>query len=88
MNQKGYKKLICCLLVVMAACSAGGCAKSKFPVLTEEEENLYADYAANLVLKYDKNYIDRMKSVELETEEGQKRPHKQVVQRSLRLWQK
>ncbi len=69
MNQKGYKKLICCLLVVMTACSAGGCAKSKFPVLTEEEENLYADYAANLVLKYDKNYIDRMKSVELETEE-------------------
>ena len=66
MKQKGSKKLIGCLLVTMTVCLAGGCAK--FQVLTEEEENLYADYAANLVLKYDKNYIDRMKSVELETE--------------------
>jgi hypothetical protein len=36
--------------------------------LTDEEEALYIEYAANSVLKHDKNYIDRMQTVDLETE--------------------
>lgn len=53
----------------MLAFFSVGCAKLEMMELTEEEKNLCVDYAANAVLKHDKNNIDRMVSVEIETEE-------------------
>jgi len=38
--------------------------KSELLDLSEEDRDLYAEYAANLLLKHDKNYIDRMRYVE------------------------
>lgn len=66
MNKKRIKKYLCFGLVTMMALSGTGCVKSELSDLTEEEENLYVEYAANIILKHDKNNIDRMRYVEIE----------------------
>lgn len=68
MNMRRIKKSLCFGLAAVMAFSGTGCVKSELAELTEEEKNLYVEYAANAVLKHDRNYIDRMQEVELETE--------------------
>lgn len=52
------------LAMVMAAGCMSGCAKKIN--LTEEEQNLVAEYAAQLVLKHDKNYNGKLKEIDTE----------------------
>lgn len=66
MNKKRGKRYLCFGLAAMMAFSGTGCVKSEISDLTEEEENLYVEYAANIVLRHDKNNIDRMRYVEME----------------------
>lgn len=56
------------MLAALMAVSGTGCAKSELTGMSEEEKNLYVQYSANLILRHDKNYIDRMTYVEAETE--------------------
>ena len=62
------KKTVCLMLAALMAVSGTGCAKSELTGMSEEEKNLYVQYSANLILRHDKNYIDRMTYVEAETE--------------------
>ena len=56
------------MLAALMAVSGTGCAKSELTGMSEEEKNLYVQYSANLILRHDKNYIDRMTYVEAESE--------------------
>lgn len=67
MNKKRVKRYLCCMCAVMMTISATGCAETELGKMTAEEENMYVQYAANLILKHDKNNIDRMIYVEAET---------------------
>lgn len=60
-----HKKItaISLIMVIVAGCMSG-CAKK--PNLTEEEQNLVAEYAAQLVLKHDKNYNGKLKEIDTE----------------------
>lgn len=58
------KKYICAGMALATAMSVTGCVKFETPEYSE----LYVEYAANAVLKHDKNYIDRMKWVEVTTQ--------------------
>ncbi len=62
------KRCFCLCLSLMTAFLLSGCSLVKKFSLTTEEEALCVQYAANTVLKHDKNYIDRMRYVEIETE--------------------
>ena len=68
MNRRKMKKTVCLMLAALMAVSGTGCAKSELTGMSEEEKNLYVQYSANLILRHDKNYIDRMTYVEAETE--------------------
>lgn len=68
MNRRKMKKIVCLMLAALMAVSGTGCAKSELTGMSEEEKNLYVQYSANLILRHDKNYIDRMTYVEAETE--------------------
>ena len=68
MNRKKMKKTVCLMLAALMAVSGTGCAKSELTGMSEEEKNLYVQYSANLILRHDKNYIDRMTYVEAESE--------------------
>lgn len=64
-NSNTHKKItaISLVMVIIAGCMSG-CAKK--PDLTEEEQNLVAEYAAQLVLKHDKNYNGKLKEIDTE----------------------
>lgn len=64
MKKKYFKKCLCLGLAVITAFCMAGCKNSNLVDLSEENKDLYAEYAANLILKHDKNYIDRMRYVE------------------------
>lgn len=49
------KKSIICLSTFCMVFALTGCGSS-IPEMTEEQEQIVAEYAANLLLKYDKNY--------------------------------
>ncbi len=68
MNRRKMKKTVCLMLAALMAVSGTGCAKSELTGMSEEEKNLYVQYSANLILRHDKNYIDRMTYVEAESE--------------------
>lgn len=69
MRRKDLKKCLCLGLVsVMTFCTVG-CVKSELAKVSEEDKDLYVEYAANLILKHDKNYIDRMRYEEVTEEE-------------------
>ena len=69
MRRKDLKKCLCLgLAAVMTFCTAG-CVKSELAGVSQEDKDLYVEYAANLILKHDKNYIDRMRYEELPQEE-------------------
>lgn len=65
MSMGKTKKYICAGLVLVMAISVTGCVKFETP----ERSELYVEYAANAVLKHDKNYIDRMQVVEVMAQE-------------------
>lgn len=66
-NVSTHKKIMAVSLVmVMVAGCLSGCAKKVD--LTEDEQNLVAEYAAQVVLKHDKNYNGKLK--EIDTEEA------------------
>lgn len=52
------------LIIMLASGLLAGCAKKV--ELTEEEQDLVAEYAAQIVLKHDKNYNSKLKEVETE----------------------
>ncbi len=64
MKKKYFKKYLCLGLAVITAFCLAGCKNSNLLDLSEDDRDLYAEYAANLLLKHDKNYIDRMRYVE------------------------
>lgn len=64
MRKKFLKKYLCFGLAVVTAFCFTGCVKSELADLSAEDKDLYVEYVANLVLKHDKNYIDRMRYVE------------------------
>lgn len=68
MDKRKAKNYVCCVLAVLMTVSGTGCAKSELTELTEEEKDLYIEYSANIILKHDKNNIDRMPYVEPVTE--------------------
>jgi len=49
------RKTKVCVAVACAACVMTGCG-SAIPDMTEEQTQMVAEYSANLLLKYDKNY--------------------------------
>lgn len=53
------KKRMALLCSVAVACMLSGCGAS-VPDLTDEESQIIADYAAGVLLKYDKNYAGRL----------------------------
>lgn len=61
------KRVIGSLAVVCSALIATGCGNS-IPEMTEEQQELVVEYAAGVVLKYDKNYEGKL--VELTLEEN------------------
>lgn len=64
-NVSTHKKIMAVSLVmVMVAGCLSGCAKKVD--LTEDEQNLVAEYAAQVVLKHDKNYNGKLKEIDTE----------------------
>ncbi len=55
-----------CAIVVCAACLITGCS-SVVSDMTEEQVDIAAEYAADLLLKYDKNYSDKYSEIETTT---------------------
>lgn len=53
------KKISILLCGISIACVLTGCGK-KMPELTEEENQMIAEYAAGMLLKYDKGYNNRL----------------------------
>lgn len=70
MGRNYRKKIVSGILAMTLLGTLTGCQKLQLDY-TEEDYDLYAQYAANLLLKYDKNYIDRMPEVEVETKKTQ-----------------
>lgn len=52
------------LIITMASGLFSGCAKKV--ELTEEEQDLVAEYAAQIILKHDKNYNGKLKEIDAE----------------------
>ncbi len=61
--------ILCCVMSMLAA----GCGFT-MPDMTEEEASVIAEYAASLLLKYDKNYDSNLAVIQEETEEMEKEP--------------
>ncbi|NLL92729.1 MAG: hypothetical protein GX225_01085 [Clostridiales bacterium] len=59
------KRVLICFCVISMMVFATACSSVE---LTSEEEGLYVDYAVNAVINHDKNYILKLKDVEIESE--------------------
>ncbi len=79
MKKKYFKRCLCFGLAVMTVFCLAGCKNSNLVELSEEDRDLYAEYAANLLLKHDKNYIDRMRYVEPVEETTTEQPSREPV---------
>lgn len=53
------KAAIVCTAVLSSVIMLTGCGNT-IPEMTKEQENMIAEYAAELLLKYDKNYVSRV----------------------------
>lgn len=62
MKEKKFLFICILLLISLSVC---GCESIS---LTEEEEQIYVDYAVNAVINHDNNYILKLKDVEIESE--------------------
>lgn len=85
MKRKYLKKCLCTCLICAMAVGTTGCKQldmSAVTDLTEAQEQLLVDYAANAVLNYDKNYIDRMQTVKLKVEEPETEEATQAPEQS------
>lgn len=67
--------ILCCVMAMLAA----GCGFA-MPEMTEEESSVIAEYAASLLLKYDKNYDSNLAVIQEETEEIEKEPEGSSVE--------
>lgn len=63
------KKYIIIVLSLVFAFGVSGCALVPSLDLTEDEQSIIAEYAAGLLLKYDRNYAGSIKKVDNEPEE-------------------
>lgn len=57
------KRMMCLLLLGMVGSLLAGCGKA-IPEMTEEQQKLVVQYAADVLLKYDKNYQKNSKLVD------------------------
>ncbi|MDO4188522.1 MAG: hypothetical protein Q4D29_05980 [Lachnospiraceae bacterium] len=64
------KKYLSVVLSFIMIISLSGCALVPSVELTESEQKVIAEYAAGLLLKYDKNYGGSLKDLEDETDDG------------------
>ena len=64
------KKFVFVLLCTILAFSMSGCNLVPSVELTEDEQNVISEYAAGLLLKYDKNYGGALASLEEEDDSG------------------
>lgn len=62
------KKMSMIAGIVFLACALAGCGR-QMPELTEEENEIITEYAVDLLLKYDKNYSNRLIDLEAYREE-------------------
>ena len=63
-NLKKYGVVL--LGAAIVAGTLSGCGTSMY--LSEKEQNLVAEYAAQIVLKHDKNYISKLEKVTTDSE--------------------
>ena len=76
------KRITLCLMAVATVLAFTGC-KNKIPEMTDEETKMVEEYAAELLLKYDRNYhsnvLDEEKLAEVEYNMEQKAQHQAML---------